>query len=133
MCFADGDEHALTASEYGAIGELEFGFMEQLSALTAQMGADEDQWLVKRGGAKVIDLHMPSHGEDIERAVELAHGFVHESGDDASVDITGRPFMQASELQVCCGGDLLVIDCEGEMEALRIIGAAGEAVTCALV
>ncbi len=133
MCFADGDEHALTASEYGAIGELEFGFMEQLAALPAQMGADEDEGLVERGRAKVIDLHMPSHGEDIERAVELAHGFIHESGDDASVDITGWPFMEASELHVRRGGDFFVIDGEDEMEALRVVRAACEAVTCALV
>jgi hypothetical protein len=131
--FADCDEEAFAASEYGAIGELEFGFMEQLSALPAQMGADEDERLVERGGAKVVDLHMPSHRKDIERTVELAHGFIHESGDDASVDITGRTFVETGELQVCCSGDLFVIDGEDEVEALRIIRAAGEAVTCALV
>ena len=88
---------------------------------------------MKWGGPEVVDLHMPSHGKDIERAVELAHGFIHESGDDASVDITGWPFVEASELRVCCGGDLFVIDGENEVKALRIIRAAGEAVTCALV
>jgi len=107
--------------------------MEQLSALPAQMRADEDERLVERGGAEVVDFHVAGHRKNIERAVELAHGFVHESGDDASVDIAGRPFVEASELQVCCGGDLFVIDGEDEMEALRIIRAAGEAVTCALV
>ena len=42
MRFADGDEEAFAAGEYGPTGELEFGLMVQLSALAAQMGADED-------------------------------------------------------------------------------------------
>jgi hypothetical protein len=107
--------------------------MEQLSALAAQMGADEDQWLVKWGRPEVVDLHVAGHSKDIEWPVELAHGFVHESSDDASVNITGWPFVEASELQVCRGGDLFVIDGEDEVEALRIIRAAGEAMARALV
>ena len=41
---------------------------------------------------------MSGHGEDIEGAVELAHGFVEECGDDASVDVAGRAFVHAVEL-----------------------------------
>ena len=85
------------------------------------------------GGAEVVDLHVPSHGEDIQRTVELAHGFVHESGDDASVDITRRTFVEAGELEVCCGGDLFCIDDKGQMKALRIVRATGKAVARAFV
>ena len=88
---------------------------------------------MKWGRPKVVDLHVASHRKDVERAVELAHGFVHQGGDDASVYIAGWPFVKTSELQMCCGGDLFVIDGEGEVEALRIIRATDEAMTCALV
>ena len=83
---------------------LEFGLVEELAAFAAQVAADEDERLVERGGTQVVDLHVAGHGEDVERAIELAHGLVEERGYDASVDVAGWAFVEAVELKVG-GGD----------------------------
>ena len=58
------------------------------------------------GRPEIVDLHVAGHGEDVERAVELAHGLVHEGGDDAAVDVAGWALVDAGELEVCGGGDV---------------------------
>ena len=100
------------------------------------MAADEDEGLVEGDGTEVVDLHVAGHGEDVEGAVELAHGFVEERGYDAAVDVAGRAFEHASEVDVGGGGDgfgVGGVGGEDEMEALRVGGAAAEAVVGALV
>jgi len=80
--FVDGDEESFAAGQDGAVWVLDLGLMEELSAWCAvfcgavEMEADEDERLVERDGAKIVDLHMAGHGEDVEGAIELAHGFV---------------------------------------------------------
>jgi hypothetical protein len=81
--FVYGDEEAFAAGEDRAVWVLDFGLMEELTAGCAisfrgavEMEADEDERLVERDGAKIVDLHMAGHGEDVEGAIELAHGFV---------------------------------------------------------
>ena len=96
----------------------------------------EDEGLIERYGSEVVDLHVTGHGEDVEGAVEFAHGLVEERGDDAAVDIAGRAFVHAIELKVAgCGDSVGVggVGCEGEVEALGVGGAAAEAVIGALV
>src|ERR1700722_2831505 len=51
--FVDDDEEAFAASEDGAVGVLNFGLMEELSALAADVAADEDEWLVEGNGTEV--------------------------------------------------------------------------------
>ncbi len=141
--FVDGDEEAFAAGEDGTVGVLQFGLVEEFAAWGAvglvgavEVTADEDERLVERCGAEVVDLHVAGHGEDVEGTVELAHGLVEEGGDDASVDVAGRAFVHAVEPDVSGGGDGVGvggIGGEGEMEALGIGGAAAEAVVGALV
>ena len=61
-----------------------------LAAFAACVAAGDSEWLIQRDGAEVVDLHVPGHGEDVERAVELAHGFVEQGRDKAAVEIAGR-------------------------------------------
>ena len=110
--FVEGDEEAFGAGEDSAVGALDFGLMEELAVGGAvglggavEMAGDEDQGLIERHGPEVIDLHVAGHGEDVERAIELAHGLVEERGDDASVDVAGRAFVHAIKLDLCGGGD----------------------------
>src|SRR5258708_6208322 len=101
--------------------------MEELAAFAAEVAADEDERLVERGRAEVVDLHVAGHGEDVEGAVEFAHGLVEERGDDAAVDVAGRAFVEAVELKVGGGGgDFAVggVGGEDEVEALWVGGAA---------
>jgi hypothetical protein len=110
--------------------------MEELAAFSAEMAAGEDERLVEGNGVEVVDLHVASHGEDVEGAVELAHGFVKEGSYDASVNVAWRAFVKAVELDLRGRhGDFGVgrVSCEDEMEALWVGGAAAEAVASSLV
>jgi hypothetical protein len=141
--FVDGDEEAFGTSEDGAIGVLDFGVVEQFAAWgavdfrwAAKVPADENERLVEGNGAEVIDLHVAGHGEDVQRAIELAHGFVEERGNDAAVDVARGTLVHAVELEVRCGGYGLAvrgIGCEDEVQALRIGGTAAKAEVGALV
>ena len=141
--FVQCDEEAFAASQDGAVGTLEFGLVKELAVRGAvwlcgsvEMAGDEDERLVERGGAEVVDLHMTGHGEDVKRAVELAHGFVEERGDDSAVDVAGWALVHAVELDIGDGGDVpgvRGVGGEGEVKALRVGGAAAEAVIGTLV
>ena len=141
--FVDDDEETVGAGEDGAVRVLDFCLMKELAVWcsvglrrAAEVAADEDEGLVEGHGAEVVDLHVAGHGEDVERAVELAHGFVEEGGDDAAVDVAGRAFVHAGEVDVGGGGDgfgVGGVGGEDEMEALWVGGAAAEAVVGALV
>jgi len=53
--FVDDYEEGFGAGEYGAVGVLQFGLVEELAALAVEVAADEDERLW-RGGTKVVDL-----------------------------------------------------------------------------
>jgi hypothetical protein len=141
--FVEYDEEAFAAGENGTVGALKFCLMEEFTVGSAvwpggaaEVASDEHERLVQRGGAEVVDLHVACHGEDVEGAVEFAHGLVEERGDDATVNVTWRTFVHAVELDFRGGCDVCWIGCVGgedEVEALRVGGAAAEAVVGALV
>ena len=129
--FVEGDEDAFGAGEDGAVGTLDFGLVEELAVGgsvwfggSVEVTGYEDQRLIERHGAEVIDLHVAGHGEDVEGAVELAHRFVEERGYDAAMDVAGRAFVHAVELDLCGGCDVIGVGGvggEGEVEALGIM------------
>jgi hypothetical protein len=134
--FVDDDEETFGAGENGAVGVLDLGLMEELAALTAEMAADEDQRLVERNGTEVVDLHVTGHGQDVEGAVELAHGLIEERGYDAAMNVPGRAFVEAVELNMRCGDRSFWIGRiggEDEVQSLRVGGTAAEAVAGSLV
>lgn len=98
--FVDLDEDSVAAGEYGSVGGLDLGLVEELSSFSAQVTAFELKRLKEGDGLEVVDLHVAGDGEDIERAVDLAHGLVEKSGDDASMDVAGWAFVEAVELEV---------------------------------
>ena len=141
--FVNGDEEAFGSGEDGAVGVLDFGVVEELAAggavcfcWAADVAADENERLVERDGAEVVDLHVAGHREDVERTVEFAHGFVEEGGDDATVDMARGPLVHAVELEVRGGGDgvgVRGVGGEDEVKPLGIGGAAAKAEVGALV
>jgi hypothetical protein len=134
--FVHYDEDAFGASKNLAVGGLNFSFVKELAAFTPEMAAGKDEGLVEGDWPEVVHLHMTCHGEDVERAVELAHGLVEQGGYDSSVDVTGRAFVAAVELEVSGGGGMVWVSRvsgEDKVQALWIGGAASEAVAGALV
>ena len=95
--FVDYDEEALGTGEDGAVGALDFGQVEKLAAFAGEVAAGEDEGLVEGDWVEVVDLHMTGHGDDVEGAVELAHGFVEKGGDDTAMDVAGRSLVEAVE------------------------------------
>ncbi len=51
-------------------------------------------------GLQVVHFHVASDGEDIERAIELAHRLVEQSGNNTAVDVSWRTFMKPIQLKV---------------------------------
>ena len=132
----DHDEEAFGLGEDRAVWVLDLGVVEELAALAAYVSAGKDQGLEEGYWPKVVDLHVASHGEDVERPVELAHRFVKERGDDASVDVAGRAFVVAVELKVAGGDGVCGVACiggEDEVQALGVRRAAAEAVIGPLI
>ena len=127
----DGEEEALGLNEEGAVRMVEGGGMEELAALAADVVAGEGEGDVQGTGAEVVNLQVSGHGQDVQGAVELGHGLIHQGGDDAAVDVAGRAFVQAGEIDCGRHGDVRgIFGVEGEvqMKALRVVGAAAEAV-----
>ena len=91
----DDYEEAFGAGEDGAVGVLDLGLVEELAAFAAEVAADEDEGLVERDWAEIVDLHVAGHGEDVEGAVEFAHCLVEEGGYDAAVDVARGAFVEA--------------------------------------
>jgi hypothetical protein len=116
----EGDEEALGLGEDDAVVAEELGAVVELAALAAGVVADEAEILVEWGGAQVVDLHVAGHGDDVEEAVELAHGLVHEGGDDAAVDVAGWALEEAGEMHVRGGGVRLVVEGEVQVQAVGV-------------
>ena len=110
--------------------------MEELAAFAANVVADENQRLMERRWAEVVDFHVASHGEDVERVVELAHGFVEKGGYNAAVDMAGWAFVYAGQLDLGRGGGgfrVSGVGGEDKVQALRVGWAATKAVIGSLV
>ena len=103
--------------------------MEQLAAIAADVSAGEAKVCAQRARAQVIDFHVAGHGEQVERAVEFAHGFIHERGDDAAVDVARGAFMHSLKIGDGMGGDVgwvFRVDGEFEVQTFGVRWAAAE-------
>ncbi len=132
----DDEEDAFGAREGGAVRVDEFGGVEELPAFASKMAAGEGERHVKRGWAEVVDLHVAGHREDVERSIELRHGLIHEGGDDASVDVSGRPLVYAAQGNASGSSDVFVVrgvNHEAEVKAFGVLRTAAEAEVGALV
>ncbi len=132
----DYDEEAFAAGQGHALRVLNFGFVKELAAIAPDVAAGESQGLVEGDRTEVVNLYMAGHGEDIKRAVELAHGLVKEGGYNASVNVAGRAFVVTVELKAGGGGGMIRVRCvggENEVQALRVGRTAAEAVAGSFV
>lgn len=100
--FVELDEDSFAACEGGSVVSEDLGLVEELASVAVGVAADERERMVERYGAEVIDLHVARDGEDVERAVELAHRLVEKCGDEAAVDVAGWAFVKLLELNVRC-------------------------------
>lgn len=132
----DLDEDSVASGENDALRRENFCLMEELASFPAEMPAGQDEGPEERDGLEVVDFHMASDCEDIERAIELAHRLVKQSCHDTAVDIAGRAFVKPIQLKVCGGyrvAGILCVRGEGEMKSLRILRPAPEAVIGSLI
>ncbi len=70
---------------------------------------------------------MPGHGDDAELPIGLAHGFVEECRDNASVYVAGRTFEASRDAHVAYDA-MLVVNEKFETKAGAVLLSAAEAV-----
>jgi len=85
--------------------------VEYLFAVATDVAADDGQVCTERDRAQVVDLHVPRQGDQVQWPVQLAHGFVEQSGDDAAVHIAWRSLVGCRELDRRCRGDCFGVGC----------------------
>ena len=78
-------------------------------------------------GFQIFDFHVPGHGNDAELTVGLAHGFVEECRDNASVYVAGRTFEASRDAHVAYDA-MLVVDEKFETKTGTVLLSAAEAV-----
>ncbi len=123
----DGDEDGGRGGERvsGGISERAFGVMA--STCGAGVAGGENEWLTERDGTQVLDVEGAGHGDDAASAIGLAHGFVEEGGNDASMGVTWRTGETGSEAETA--DDVLVgVGEEAKAQARGVVESAAEAV-----
>lgn len=107
----DFNKDALSPSERDSGEELNLGLVKELASFTTKVATRHFQGLVERDRPEIVDLHVAGYSKNIERAVELAHCFIKQSGYYASMDITGWAFVGAIQLEMGGCGGILRIRC----------------------
>ena len=88
--------------------------------------AFEDEVGFERNRTKVVDGDVAGHRHDIAMAIGLAHGFIEQCGDDASVHVAGWPLKLPSEINTAEDA-LVFVNEELELKAGRVVLAAAKA------
>jgi hypothetical protein len=72
---------------------------EATSALTNLMGLHAKRF-VQRNRPKIFHVHLRSCGDYVSQFAQLAHGFVQNRGDDASMAVVRRAGIAAAKAEV---------------------------------
>jgi len=134
--FVKDNKDSLGTGYHSSIRLLDFSLMKKLPAFAADVVAYKKKRLMHRGRTQIIDFHVPGHGKHIQRTIEFAHGLIQKGRYDASMDVAGRPFVQASELHLRCGDRVFGAchaDSKTQMKPLRIGWSAAKAVIGLLI
>jgi hypothetical protein len=117
----------------GAACEDFSALVADLSDVMVNASADEavttfgDERLTERNRAQIFDLHFASECDDVAELVGLAHGFVEDRRDNASVSVAGRSYVAFGQLETGHEAAMGFVELEVEMHAVGIIWAATEA------
>jgi hypothetical protein len=104
------------------------GLVDVLSSFDADFAGFDAEWLVQWHGLAIVDGHLDGHGHYLADFVYLAHGFVEDGRDDATVAVSGRSGVALVEAET---GDVAVelfVVGEAQAHAVGIVLSAGEAV-----
>lgn len=96
----DYKKQTLAARQHHAAECADFTSMEMLAAFRPNRPAHCVQLYAERDRLKVVHRHVTRQSHDSFLAVHLAHGFIQDGGDDASVYVAGRPFETARHAEV---------------------------------
>jgi hypothetical protein len=124
----DGDEDAAAAGEDFVIFVQDFGGVDVGTSALFDFAAFDTEGFVERNGLEIFDGHFAGESDDVVEFVDLAHGVVEDTGDDASVAVAGRSGIAFAEAEFADEGLTGFVKNEFEAHAIRIILAADEAV-----
>src|SRR5215471_4715615 len=101
--------------------------MSEPPAALAEVLRPDFEPTVERHGPQVLDGDLRSGSRGIEKAVQLAHGFVENRGNDSAVTVPGRssvPLAQAKSAQELRAS---LVQGEPQAHAVDVIAPAAEA------
>src|SRR5262249_61812394 len=88
-----GDEGSRASRKYHTLVVGDLGYIDVLPALYLLRPPCHGQGCSKRYRLQVIHVHVTGEGHHVAELVDLAHGFIQDGGDNATVRMTGRPLI----------------------------------------
>ena len=124
----DGDEDAFAARQDFAFLVEDFGGVDVLAAVHADLPTFDPQRLLQRNGLQIFDRHFFCDRNHVAKLVGFAHSVVEDGGNDAAMAVAGRSGVALRQAEMADEGAPLFVERELQMHAIGIIGSAGEAV-----
>src|SRR5579884_4125171 len=86
----DDYEHAAAAGKHSSLLIGNFGAPNEASATFTDFMGFDPKTFVQRNRPKIFHVHLRSCGDHVAQFAQLAHGFVENCGDDASMAVVRR-------------------------------------------
>src|ERR1035437_3452417 len=125
----DLDEPRRTARQHLSFSIANLGGPVMFAAVDAHLPAFDNERFEQRHRLQVGDFHLARQGNQIVQLVHLAHGFVEDGGDDASVGMGWRP--DEAPLQAKAADEALALLVENKLQSES--GCVGGTATEAIV
>lgn len=122
----DGKELTPAAGEDGSVRVAELSAIVKGAAFHANGKTLDDERLMERHGAKILDLQLASEGHFALELESLAHAFVKNGCDDSAVGVTWRSGEVRAKLEVAEVTLAAGAEDEVEVEAVGVGGATSK-------
>jgi hypothetical protein len=123
----NGDEDPSATGEHLTLLVEDFGNVDMTASVHGLFARFDAERLIEGNGFEILDGHLDRHGDDVAKLVHLAHAFVEEGGDDASMAVARRSGVTFAEAEAANEDVAVFVEGEAETHAVRIAGTAGEA------
>src|SRR5260370_14677776 len=124
MSLVDDHKSYFAAGEHSAVSIANFRGAKAVSSLLFFLPAFDENFLIDRNGLAIGDGHLRGDGALTGQLGELAHSFIENDGDDATVSKTTTASIIQAQRKFAAGSAIVEIEFERQLHARRIGGAA---------